>query len=42
MRRAGMLGRKGGGWGKRKVKITRSGALVRKRHPSKENRKRRM
>lgn len=34
-----MIDRKKGGWGKRKVKITSSGAFMSKRHPSKKAKK---
>lgn len=35
-----MIGRKSGGWGKRKVLVTSSGMLIIKRHPSKKGKRR--
>ncbi len=40
VKRLGMIFRKNGGWGKRKVLITESGALIRKRHPGKSKKRR--
>jgi hypothetical protein len=40
MKRIGMLSRKQGGWGKRKVKVTQSGMLIKKRKPSKKHKRR--